>query len=156
MPAQGRRPLKKHVIFERSTPFDAELAVSVGKMALDSVHGEIEMLGDLDIVPVAGSEHADSKLGGAEIVGDIMAGVWIVHAAPAPGKTIGDIDDALEIFRPLWFDDDFEHAAEKAVVFTEGFDEIVRLSQLPGSEKVRFGAGESFRLMASMTATRWR
>ena len=98
------------------------------------------MLGDLAIVPVAGGEHADGKLGGAEIVGNIVTGVWIVHAAPAPGKTIGDIDDALEILRPLWLDDDFEHAAEKAVVLAEGFDEIIRLSQLPGGEKMRFGA----------------
>mgnify|MGYP006978898105 CR=1 FL=1 len=86
MPAQGRCPLKKHMIFERSTPFDAELAVSVGKMTLDGVYREIQMLGDLAIVPVAGGEHADGKLGGTEIVSDIVTGVWIVHAAPAPGK----------------------------------------------------------------------
>ena len=144
MPAQGRRPLKKHMIFERSTAFDAELAVGVGKMALDGVYGKIQMLGDLAIVPVAGGEHADGKLGGAEIVGDIVTGVWIVHAAPAPGKTIGDVDDALEIFGPLWLDDDFEHTAEKAVVLAEGFDEIVRLSLLPGCEQMRFSAGRVF------------
>jgi len=102
------------------------------------------VLGDLTIVPVAGSEHADGKFGGAEIVGDIVTGVWIVHAAPAPGKTIGDVDDALEIFGPFWLDDDFEHAAEKAVVLAEGFDEIVRLSQLPGCEQMRFSAGRVF------------
>lgn len=126
MPAQGRHPLKKHVIFERSTTLDAELAVGVRKMTLDGVYREIQMLGDLAIVPVAGGEHADGKLGGAEIVGNIVTGVWIVHAAPAPGKTIGDVDDALKIFGPTRLDDDFEHAAEKAVVLAEGFDEIRR------------------------------
>ena len=115
-------------------------------MALDGVHGKIQMLGDLAIVPVAGSEHADGKLGGAEIVGDIVTGVGIVHAAPAPGKTIGDIDDALEIVGPLGFDDSFERTAEKAMMLAEGFDEIVRLSQLPDGEKVGFGAGGIFQV----------
>lgn len=131
-------------MFQIFTAFDTEFFIGIVKMMFDGVHRNAKMFGNFIGAPVACSEHTDGEFGGTEVVGDVVTGFRIVDATPTGGEAIGDIDDALEIVGPLGFDDGFKRAAEKAMMLTEGFDEVVWLGKAPGGEEMFLSKGGVF------------
>lgn len=94
------------------------------------------MVGDLLVRPASRCQHGRGELGCGEVVCHFVARGGVVYASPSSRKTVGDVDDALEVFWPLWLDDRFQHAAQKPVVLAKSLDEIVRTREFPCGKKM--------------------
>ena len=114
-----------------------EFFAGVGDVLLDGVEGDAKVVGDLFNAPTAGGEHTDTELGGSEVIGNIVAGGRIVNAPPAPGKTIGDVDDAAKRLRRFRLYDRFQHTAEQTMVLAKRLKQIVELGNRPGCPQMR-------------------
>ena len=137
----GEKPekLPQHELLQILPVGDVELLHSGGEVPLHRVGGDAEVGGDLLVGPPSGGQHGDGELRGGEVIGHVVACLWVVDFSPPGGKAVGDGDDPLEILRPGGFDLGLQHAPQQAVVLPEALDEVVGLGQGPGGQEVGSG-----------------
>ena len=100
--------LQQHKLLQILTTADVEFFQRGGDIPLHRVGRDVHVIGNLLISPSASRQHGSGKLCGSQVVGHIVTRLRVMNSAPSCGKTIGNVDNSLEIIGPLWFDDSLQ------------------------------------------------
>ena len=102
----------QHEVFQVLPVLDAQGIHGVGNVPFYRIEGHAQVVGDLLIGPSPGRQHGSGELGGGKVVRHMVPCIGVVDLAPTGGKTVGNVNDPLEVLRPFRLDDRFQHTAQ--------------------------------------------
>ena len=131
--------LSQHVLLQIPATTDAELSERRSEATFDRVGRNPQMSAYLLVCPIARGQHRHREFGSCEVVCHGLFGNRIVNAPPPRREPVRDVDNALEIFRPILLDDRFEHATQKPVMLAKRLYQAIGASERPCGEQMRTG-----------------